>query len=274
MKRRKASLWSGVRRLFRWKETLLPCVGVVVLGGCLALIVVPDDSAPLKPSVGGLPGLPTVIVDPGHGGKDDGTKWRGLAEKTLTLDEAQRVERLLKVAGFPTELTRREDVFVSLADRVKLANQYQDAVFVSIHFNSDHDGSSSGVQTHYPKDKDILAPDWSWVGLFSKPAPPSIQPSEVLAGYIETAVISRTDARNRGVLANDFYVIHHTRCPGVLVEGGFVSNSFEAQLLRSEEYRERIAQGIAEGVMAYVKSRAQPSTPPPAPGTNLVQALR
>jgi N-acetylmuramoyl-L-alanine amidase len=236
------------------------------------LIVTPDEPTPmLPPPEGGQPGLPTVVVDPGHGGKDDGTKWRGLAEKDLTLDVGLRLDRLLKVAGFPTVLTRRDDVFVPLSERVRLANQYGDAVFVSIHFNSDPGGSSSGIQTHFARHKDLSDPDWAWAGLFAPQDPAAPDTSESLAGAIQTSATSRTEARNRGVYENDFYVIHHTKCPAALVEGGFVSNAFEAQLLRNDEYRERLAQGIAEGVMAYVKSRPRP---PFVPARRIAEAIR
>ncbi len=269
---RMARIWAGVFRVLRIRDAL-PCVGLIVLGGCLTLIIAPDEPLPpaSNPPTGGIAGLPTVIVDPGHGGKDEGTKWRGLAEKDLTLDVGTRLERLLKIAGFPTVLTRRDDVFIPLSERVKVANQYTDAVFVSIHFNSDPGGSSSGIQTHYAKHKDAGGdPDWAWIGFFGRQDPPASDASEVLAAAIETAATGRTEARNRGIYANDFYVIHHTRCPAVLVEGGFVSNAFEAQMLRNEEYRERLAMGIAEGVMGYVKSRPSPTAPPP----QLAEAIR
>jgi N-acetylmuramoyl-L-alanine amidase len=265
------AFWAGVRKVFRVADAL-PCVGLVVVGGCLSFLITPDDSPPLKPSEGGNPLLPTVVIDPGHGGNDEGTMWRGLAERDLTLDVGVRLEKILQDGGFSTLMTRRENVYVSLPERVRMANEFQDAVFVSIHFNSDRDGASSGIQTHYPKNKEILDPEWSWIGFFpnSKVELPLSEASETLAGDVESALINRTAARNRGIHANDFYVIHHTRCPSVLVEGGFVSNVFEAQLLRNDEYRERLAEGIAEGVMTYVKSRPRPATPPP----HLVQDVR
>ncbi len=259
-------------RLSGWLSfrNALPCVGLVVIAGCLTLLVAPDEApTALKRTDGGQPGLPTVVIDPGHGGKDEGTEWHGLAEKTLTLDVGQRVDRMLKTAGFSTVLTRSDDTFVTLPDRVRVANQYEDAVFVSIHFNSDHDTSSSGVQTHYPKHKDVADPAWTWVGLFAKPEPPSPDESEALAGDIQAAIVTRTEAKSRGIFANDFYVVHHTRCPAVLIEGGFVSNTFEAQLLRNEVYRENLAIGISQGVMSFVKARSAHPAPLPLPPRDL-----
>jgi len=257
-----AIFWARVFRGFRVKNAL-PCVGLIVLGGCLTLIVTPDEQAPPTiPPTGGQPGLPSVVIDPGHGGKDEGTQWRGLAEKDLTLDVGLRLEKFLKQAGFPTVLTRRDDVFIPLSERVRLTNQYTDAIFVSIHFNSDPTGTTTGIQTHFAKHKDVADPDWAWIGFFAKQDPSVPDTSEDLAGAIETAVVTRTDARNRGIYANDFYVVHHTRCPAVLVEGGFISNAFEAQLLRNDAYRDRLAEGIAEGVMGYIKAHPRPAAPP------------
>ena len=101
----------------------LPSVGLVVLGGCLTFIITPDDPEATTPaSPPKRNEFPLVILDPGHGGRDEGTKWRGLAERELTLDLAFRVEKLLKIAGFRTELTRRDDT-LRLARRAHALRQ-------------------------------------------------------------------------------------------------------------------------------------------------------
>src|SRR5579862_2293471 len=127
-----ARLWQGITM-----RHCLPCVGLVVFLGCFALVVTPDEDLPHpKPwAFRSHTDLPTIIIDPGHGGKDDGASAHGLKEKDLTLDIALRVEQMLQTTGFPTILTRRSDRFVSLPDRVELANKQDHAIFVSIHFN-------------------------------------------------------------------------------------------------------------------------------------------
>jgi N-acetylmuramoyl-L-alanine amidase len=259
-----------VGRIFHPKNAL-PCVGLVVLGGCLTLIMMPDRDESRKPSpvpdssagphwlprLEVLP-MPTVVVDPGHGGKDEGTKWRGVSEKDMTLDVALRVERLLKSVGFPTVMTRRENVYVSLEERARIANQLNDALFVSIHFNSDPTGASTGIETFYARQKAPPDSEWTWVGFFNHAEPVQNDTSEVLAGTVQAALDARTQTKNRGIHSCNFYVVHHTRCPAILVEGGFLSNVFEAQLLAYDQYRETLAQGIVEGVMAYQKMRVQP----------------
>lgn len=249
----------------------LPCVGLVVLGGCLTLIMMPDRTdlprppapEPVAPTGRWLPRLevlpmPTVVVDPGHGGNDDGTKWRGVSEKDMTLDVALRVERLLKSVGFPTVLTRRENVYVSLEERARIANQLSDALFVSIHFNSDPTGVSTGIETFYARQKAPPDSDWTWVGFFNHSEPVQNDTSEALAGAVQTSLDARTKTKNRGIHSCNFYVVHHTRCPAILVEGGFISNVFESQLLAYDQYRETLAQGIVEGVMTYQRMRTQP----------------
>lgn len=241
----------------------LPSVGLVVLGGCLTFIITPDDPDAVGPqSVPKRNEFPLVILDPGHGGRDEGTKWRGVCERELTLDLALRVEKLLKIAGFRTMLTRHDDTYVSLEERAHLANSQRDCVFVSLHFNSENSGTGNGIDTYYAKEKVPPGNDWAWVGLFNKPDPISGDTSETLAASIQTSLVSRTEAKNRGIHPSNFSVVRHTRCPAVLIEGGFISNAFEAQLLSTEAYRDLLAQGIVEGLLRYQQT-IPPEGPPP-----------
>ena len=270
--RRKAtgSKWSFFRWFFQ-PRNCFPCVGLVVIGGCLTLVVMPDEPAPgSRPAKPGETssyqqesGFPTIVVDAGHGGRDEGTKWRGVCERDLTLDVALRMERLLKTAGLPVVLTRRENVYVSLEERARVANRLHDALFVSVHFNSDPSGATSGIETYCAKQKEPPATEWSWIGFFSPGDPPPNDTSLDLAAAVQTAVTGRAEAGNRGVRMNNFYVIHRTRCPAILVEAGYLSNAFEWQLLTNADYRERLAEGIVEGVLGYLKSHPPSQSPPP-----------
>ena len=91
----------------------------------------------------------TVVIDAGHGGKDDGAKRYGVKEKDLNLDTAKRLEKILKRRGFHVVMTRRTDRFLHLQERAKIANRYQDAVFISIHYNAHPDTSVKGIETFY-----------------------------------------------------------------------------------------------------------------------------
>jgi N-acetylmuramoyl-L-alanine amidase len=244
-------------------KNAMPCVGLVVLAGCLTFIVAPDEGPTLENRLDAvLNPFPTVVLDPGHGGKDDGARANGLVEKNLSLDVALRVEKILKPFNFPVLVTRRDDTFISLEDRASMANKLENAIFVSIHFNHAPDHASTGVETFYASQKVLAEPEWTWIGFFNKPEPQPVDNGETLAGFIQTALVMRTEAVNRGIKGRELYVVRHTRCPAVLVEGGFINNPLEAQMISNDSYRERLARAIAEGIMSYQKTRPHPTPQP------------
>ncbi len=240
----------------------IPCVGLVVFLGCFTFVIVPDYDAPSsreKPQPS-PDAIPTIVVDPGHGGNDEGTKFYHVAEKEMTLDVALRLEKTLLNFNFPVVLTRRDDHYVALADRVATANKIDNAVFISIHFNQSNSATVGGAETFFADQKLSPAEDWTWVGFFSH-SDSTLDNGETLAGFIQAALVMRMDATNRGIHSKALYVVRHTRCPAVLVEAGFISNPLENQLLRDESYRQRIADSIAEGVMNYIRT-THPAIPP------------
>ena len=223
----------------------MPCVGLVVLVGSLTFVITPDeDPTAGKPRSSRGGALPTVVIDAGHGGKDEGARGRGLVEKQLTLDLALRVDKRLKTFGFPTVLTRTDDRFVSL------------------HFNKNSESTAAGIETFYETEKVPPGAEWTWIGFFNKGDTSQCESGETLAGYVQTSLVLRTEATNRGIKQRDLFVCRHVRGPSVLVEGGFLSNPVEARLISNPEYRERLATAVVEGVMSYVKSR--PRVPEPA----------
>ena len=244
----------------------MPCVGLVVLGGCLTFLVAPDEQ-PYFENPAAHSAFPVVVLDPGHGGRDDGARSNGLVEKELTLDVAARAEKLLQQFGFQTVLTRTDDTYVGLAERAAIANRIDNSIFVSIHFN--HASGGTGIETFYASEKVPPETAWTWVGFFNKPKPASADNGETLAGFIQASMVMRTEATNRGIRGRPLYVVRHTRSPAALVECGFISNPFEARLIANTEYRDTLAKALAEGVMSYTKSRPR-LTPPPT----LAQATR
>ena len=241
----------------------MPCVGLVVLVGSLTFVIAPDDESAdgKRHAASGRAALPTVVIDPGHGGRDEGARSHGLVEKQLTLDLAKRVDKRLRVFGFPTVLTRSDDTYVSLEDRAAVGNRTDDSLFLSLHFNQNSTSSASGVETFYETEKVPPEAAWTWIGFFNKPDTSQCESGETLAGYVQTALVLRTEAANRGIKRRDLFVVRHVRGPSVLVEAGFLSNPVEARLIANSEYRERLAISIVEGVMSYVKSRPRPAEP-------------
>jgi len=258
----KTPLW--VQKLFCRdrlpKRTWAACVGLVVLLGSFSLVIAPDteteDETTFPTAL-----LPAVVIDAGHGGKDEGAKCRGVLEKTLTLDVALRLERALNKRGFPTIQTRTEDVFVSLADRAAIANRVKGpAVFVSIHFNQGSGREITGIETFYADNKAPPVTDWTWVGFFTPPHP--LETGEELAAEVQYAATLKTGARDRGIRARHLYVTRHTSMPAILVEGGFISNRTESRMLSDDEYADTLAQGIAEGISSWWRAKNKIAPPP------------
>lgn len=171
----------------------------------------------------------TVILDPGHGGHDRGAAIGYVFEKHLALDTARRVEQLLRGQGIKVIMTRSSDVFIPLPGRSSKGNSVRNAVFVSIHYNYSRGGSGNGLETFYCHND-----------------------SYKLAGYIQAYIIQESRLSNRGVKHANYHVIRQTtKNPAVLVECGFVSNSSERAAMMTGLYRERLAVGIAKGILAY-----------------------
>lgn len=258
-----SGFWQTVTKALRM-ENAMPCVGLVVLAGCLTFVIAPDEQPSVDNRISAAldPALPTVVIDPGHGGRDDGAKGNGLVEKEVTLDLALRVERLLKTFGFKTMLTRRDDTYLTLPERTAMGNQVENSYFLSLHFNNSKYSTATGVETYYATEK--VAPEgaWTWVGYFGKPAASTgADNGETLAGYVQTALINRTESGNRGIKARELYVVRHTRAPAILIEAGFLSNPFDARLLAASEYRDRLAAAIVEGVIQFHKTQPRPKAP-------------
>jgi N-acetylmuramoyl-L-alanine amidase len=175
----------------------------------------------------------TVILDPGHGAHDRGAAIGYVYEKHLALDTARRVEQLLRKEGLKVIMSRSRDVFIPLQDRSALGNSRGNSIFVSIHYNYNRGGSGAGAETYYH---------------FSS--------SYMLAAYIQAYLVQRTTMINRGVKSAGFHVIRATtKNPAVLVECGFVSNPTERAHMLTGEYRAKIAEGIAQGIIAFRKAK-------------------
>jgi N-acetylmuramoyl-L-alanine amidase len=169
----------------------------------------------------------TVIIDPGHGGRDKGTCWGGVRESRLALRVAKDLEALLKKRGIRAVMTRRSDVFVSLGRRAAIANRYRSAVFVSIHFNASRNTAIKGVETYY----------WGTRG-------------RVMAAAVQRRLPYRLKTRNRGIRRKGYTVLLKTRCPAILVECGFVSNRRERMRCSTRWYQQTAARAIYDALMA------------------------
>src|SRR5574344_86520 len=168
----------------------------------------------------------TVVLDAGHGGSDCGAIRNGINEKDITLDVTKRVADILSAKGYNVELTRGNDLFVSLQDRVDFSEKKGADVFVSIHVNASTKPEISGIETHY----------WR-------------QESLDLAQIIHAQMISNIKTNDRGLFKSKFYVINHTTSPAILVEIGFLSNNEERDNLLGNKRKQQTAKAIAQGIM-------------------------
>lgn len=171
-----------------------------------------------------------VVIDPGHGGSDCGAIRNGINEKDITLDISKRVVSLLEKKGYVVKMTRTNDTYVSLQDRVTISENFKPDIFVSIHVNSSNSESPTGLETHYYKDNSLK-----------------------LAKNIHASMLNNIKSKDRGLFKSRFYVINHTTAPAVLVEIGFISSPVERAQLVSESRKQATAKAIAEGIYEYFK---------------------
>jgi N-acetylmuramoyl-L-alanine amidase len=200
-----------------------------------------------------------VVLDPGHGGTDSGAMAGGVLEKDLTLDIAQRVERMLAAKGVATLMTRMGDSYVALTDRAAFANRADNAIFVSIHINEGARPNASGVETYFASQQTTGGPRLaSWLPFLQMTSndQPNVE-SQSLAGFIQQEMVVRTRANNRGTKAEQFYVLANVRHPAVLVEGGFLTNQDDLVKLGDLNYREQMAAAISAGILEYRETLKQ-----------------
>jgi len=196
----------------------------------------------------------TIVVDAGHGGKDNGAYRKfGGAEKIATLDVAKRLERKLRESQLKIVMTRSTDVFIPLEERVAIENAQKNSIFVSIHFNDSRRRGIHGFETYYHSANSID-----------------------LAHRIQSKLLTIPRSANRGVHSANFRVLRLAKYPAVLVECGFLSNRLEGGEARDAEYREALADRIAEAIVeqrygagVYRASRSA-AAPPPGEGPGLV----
>jgi N-acetylmuramoyl-L-alanine amidase len=225
-----------------------------------------------------------IVIDPGHGGGDEGTHTStGLVEKDLTLDISKRLAARLRAAGIQPLLTRERDERVSLADRAAFANRSAADLFVSIHVNWFRDGRADrGIETFYlgPSDDPFvtrLASDENRESGYSLAdvrrlldsiyADLRQEESRQLAADVQKRLLASVRevepaVRDRGVKSAPFLVLVATDMPAILAEVACLSNDEEARLLGRPDYRDRIAGALFDGIAAYSRDvqRSGPAT--------------
>lgn len=217
-----------------------------------------------------LPGAPRLIViDPGHGGTDPGKQNLRLKldEKDMTLDVALRLKKLLEMRGYKVVLTRTTDTrfsnspAVDLPMRAEVANKAGADLFISLHFNAvDRDPERvSGVETYVltPQFQVSTQPEQDREMVKTYYPGNRQDTANALLGYhLHRQLVTELKASDRGYKRYRLAVLRTLVCPGVLVEAAYLSNDAEARRVATPEFRQQIAEAMAEGVGNYAATLA------------------
>lgn len=242
----------------------------------------------LKPPVE-LPGIRTIVIDPGHGGKEVGAVGPGgLLEKDITLAVARKLAASLAKTGARIVMTREDDSLVSLDQRTAIANQYKADLFLSVHMNAAVVKNAKGSETYYLslEASDELAKKAAETENASAASDPSsdlklilwdlaqqayLEESSRFAQAIQEEMNAASNVANRGVKQAPFKVLVGATMPAALVEVGFITNAEEETKLQSEEFQNLMVSALTRAVERYktdYETRIgviQPAAPAPAP---------
>jgi N-acetylmuramoyl-L-alanine amidase len=235
---------------------------------------VPDKTASLAKQLG--LNVRRIVIDPGHGGKDPGCNTGGnVKEKNIVLSIARLLAKKIKEKiGCEVVLTRNKDTFISLEQRTAIANMKKADLFVSLHINAHKNGNIWGLETYFlnmatderavmvaarenaTSEKNIsdLQTILNDLMLNTKIHESSRLAHEVQKGMFSHIQKSYKRAKSLGVKQAPFYVLIGAQMPAILVETGFLTNPTEKKRLMSKKYQENVAEGICEGIDAYIKS--------------------
>jgi N-acetylmuramoyl-L-alanine amidase len=218
-----------------------------------------------------------IVIDAGHGGHDTGTIGpTGLMEKDLCLDVALRLGKIIqqRLPGADVIYTRSDDTFIPLEERTHIANEAKADLFISIHANSSHDHQARGIETYYlnlkgsPDAMEVASRENATANesihdlddIVKKIArSEKIDESREFASDIQDSLSKRIQkqykpVKDRGVRKAPFVVLIGADMPSILTEISFLSNPADEQLLKKPEHRQRVAEGLYQGVADYLQS--------------------
>ena len=233
-----------------------------------------STSPALQPVTPRAKGYTTIVIDPGHGGKDPGARGiRKTEEKDITLKVGLQLRELLgKQSGVRVLMTRDRDVFIELEDRAKFANSHEADLFVSIHVNSHPSRTVKGIEIyHFGEAKDQRALEvaarengtpisntgvgWEYL-VADLLTTKKIEESLELAWNAKEAMVSQMNGQyvvtDHGVKTAPFYVLRFTSMPSILAEIAYISNSDEEDLLRRPAFVRDVAQSLYHGIVSFL----------------------
>lgn len=202
----------------------------------------------------------TIVIDPGHGGKDFGkiNDQLKINEKTFALDTGLRLKKLLEADGYRVIMTREDDRFLELPERPAVANRANADLFISIHFNAlDKDRKTSGVEVYTFAPQNQRSTE-AWMAGQKDDTQTTPEPANafdywnvLLAQSLHRPFVMDLKASDRGKKLMHLGVLRSLRCPGALVECGFLTSDVEARKISTPAYRQDIAEALRRGVQDY-----------------------
>ncbi len=234
-----------------YRKICILIVLTLILCGCATSCIRQDDAPPFVPPDVESKKYPTIIIDAGHGGEDGGAVGKnGVYEKDLNLKIALELKAMLDAKGIPTRLTRTDDTLLydrnvdyqgrkkalDMAARLAIVEEYENAVFVSIHMNSFPQSQYSGIQVYYSENN-------------SK----SLTLARLLQSFSVTN-LQPDNTRKVKPSSGSIYLLEKIEHPAVLIECGFLSNDEECRLLCTDEYRSRLCMTLCSALINYFDS--------------------
>ena len=230
-----------------------------------------------------------IVIDAGHGGKDPGRPNKsGIKEKDIVLKVALDLGKKLENSGNEVIYTRKKDVFLTLRQRAKIANDFDADLFISIHCNAFHDSSVHGSETFVyglhvsdanfnvaKKENEIIFLDGHYSDDNENYSPTStesligttlmqeeyLDQSILLASFVQQNITKDLKIRNRGVKQSGFWVLHNTYMPSILIEAGFMTNPKEGAFLNSKKGQIGVSNSIHKAIEKYKKAINYSKTP-------------
>lgn len=230
------------------KKLTLSLIGLVVILSSVLLLILkpfnivtnnePKDASMLRDVVDEDEGKLKIVVDIGHGGKDNGTTNKGFAERVVYEKDVnleiglKLIKELSKEDDIKVITTRTDDTFVELADRVEVSNKNNADIFISVHCNATADGDNRvrGLETYYYNSSDS---------------------SVELANSVHKNILEANSKKDRGVKKGDYQVLRDSKIPAILIECGFLTNPLELEQLTDEMYQDIMVNAIVKGIKEY-----------------------
>lgn len=194
----------------------------------------------------------TIVVAAGHGGKDPGYQLDSQQEKKYALLMAKTLKETLESAGFKVVMTRNSDVFVDIEEQAEIANRAKADLFIAVHYNSAPVVEAKGVETYSLTPTGAISTNGG-TPMPRSPGHKNDLLNTLLAHQVHKSLLQNTEFADRGMRRAGFMMLRNIKMPGILIEGGFLSNPFDAQKIYHPVYRRKVARAITDGVLAYAK---------------------